>query len=104
DRDEVLAAVGAGPAELDLALTDDVQRVARLALAEEDVTALHAGRGPLGKTRLGIIAVQAREERRLAHNLVVHAHSVPERWVCAPWSSRPGDGADRHANCSGSAE
>ena len=41
DRDEVLAAVGARAAELDLALGDDVERVAPVALVEEHVAALH---------------------------------------------------------------
>ena len=79
DRDEVLAAVGAGPAELDLPLPDHVERVAALALAEQDVATLHADRAHLRKECVGVLAVQGREERRLEHNLVVHAHSVPER-------------------------
>ena len=42
DGEEVLAAVAARAAELDLALADDVEPVALVALVEQDVAALQA--------------------------------------------------------------
>ena len=48
DRQEVLAAVAAGAAELDLALADDVEPVALVALVEEDVAALEPRRAHRG--------------------------------------------------------
>jgi hypothetical protein len=72
DRDEVLAAVGAAPAELDLALADDVEPVALVALVEQDVAALHARlRHRLHECR-GCLVVESREECGSPHHVVIH--------------------------------
>src|SRR5690606_35408759 len=72
DRQQVLATVARPAAQLDLALRDDVEPVARLALAEEHVTPdqLHGHHGLEERARL--LAFHVREEGGREYDVVVH--------------------------------
>src|SRR5690606_17942649 len=73
DRQEVLAAVVGAAAQLDLAARDDVEAVARLALAEQ-----HVAPGELDllhrlEEGARLVRVHGREQGGGEHNVVVHA-------------------------------
>ena len=82
DREQVLAAVGGRAAELHLALGDDVELVAGVALVEEDVATAQLGLGHRAAQRGGRLVVERAEQRCLPKHVVVH--------VNPPWSVRPG--------------
>jgi len=69
DGEQVLAAVDAGAAELDLALADDVEPVTLVALVEQDVAALEV-RGGHGVDQGGrSLVVQGCEQGRSSHDV-----------------------------------
>src|SRR4029077_12328061 len=72
DREEVLAAVGGGAAELHLAVDHDVQPVAGVALMEQHVTPPELGVAHRPAQGGGGLVVERAEQRRLTQYLVVH--------------------------------
>ena len=72
DRQQVLAAVAGGAAQLHLAVEDDVELVAGVALVEEHVAAAQAVLAHRGAQRRGGLVVEGAEERCLAEHVVVH--------------------------------
>src|SRR5262249_3895346 len=84
DRQEVLPAVRARPAELDLALADHVQRLAGVALGEELVAPLQVGAVHRGAQGGRGLLVQPREGGARPHDGRVPARSLPQgrpRWT-----------------------
>ena len=75
DREQVLAAVGGGAAELHLALGDDVELVALVALVEQHLAASQPRLGHRGAQGGGRLVVERAEQRRLAKYVVVHEMS-----------------------------
>jgi hypothetical protein len=75
DGEQVLAAVSRRPAELDLALDDDVEPVAGVALVEHGLTARNLDPGHHRLQGLRGLVVESGEQRCLAHDLVVHRSS-----------------------------
>ena len=81
DREEVLAAVAGGAAELHLAVDDDVEPVAGVALVEEHVAAAQLRLAHRATQGGGGLVVERAEERRLTQYVVVHdvLHPRPAR-------------------------
>ena len=86
DGQQVLAAVAAGPPELDLALDDDVELVALVALVEEGLGAAEVDLDHRLPQRARGALVQRREQRGAAHDVVVHDLSFARRltWAVCP--------------------
>jgi hypothetical protein len=74
DRQHVLAAVGGGAVQLDLAFGDHVEAVARFALVEERVAAGERRFTHRGAELRGLLVIERREERGAPQN-VVHEFS-----------------------------
>ena len=75
DRQQVLAAVAGGAAELHLAVEHDVEPVAGVALVEQHLAPTQLGLGHGGTQSVGRLVVERAEERRLTHHVVVHESS-----------------------------
>src|SRR5262245_49767476 len=90
DGQQVLAAVGGGPAELDLAVGDDVEAIPGVAFVEEHVAASDSGLRHRGSQRSGGIVIERREERCLTEHVVVHGSSS---WPAQPTRRIPGYGS-----------
>ena len=76
DRQQVLAAVRGGAAELHLALGDDVELVARVALVEEHLAATQPVLAHRGAQCSGRLVVEGTEQRRLPEYVVIHVMSL----------------------------
>jgi hypothetical protein len=91
DRQQVLAAVGGGPTQLHLAVDDDVELVALVALTEQDLAAAQLGLGHRSAQGGRGLVVEGTEQRCLTQHVVIHELSS---------SSTPGDlpgGASGHS-------
>src|SRR5699024_12851580 len=86
DRQEVLAAIGRFASDLELAGRDDVQLIARIALAEEHGPAPDAARLHVFEQRAGRLVVEPGEERGPAYDFDVHL-VPPDRFTSAAQST-----------------
>ena len=97
DRQQVLPAVGGGAAQLHLAVGDDVQLVALVALVEQHVPAAQPGVGHRCAQGGRGLVVEGAEQRSLAQHVVVHG-GPPSSSVVGPRPSVwPYDHASRCA-------
>ena len=77
DPEQGLAAVVRGGAELDLAVGDDVQPVARLALGEQHAPAVEGDLAHRGAQRRGRLALERGEERGSGQRVLRHGAIMP---------------------------
>ncbi len=75
DRQQVLAAVAGGAAQLHLALGDDVELVAGVPLVEEHLAATQPDRAERAAQRSGRLVVERVEQRCLTQDVRVHGAS-----------------------------
>ena len=94
DGQQVLPAVRARPAELDLALGDDVERLAGVALGEQLVAALEMAAAHRGAQRGRRLLVQAREQRGGTHDVWIHGRQSAARVLSAVLTACSGRALD----------